>query len=132
VSWLDFAALTSGIGYVGVDVLANAVVLVLRRDVFVNVVLGRRGAAVLAVAIALLMVLLVAATVEASVRWPALAVFPMLGALWVGADLLPVLQITFGNSESYRTRTVSLLSTFGGLTVFVGLVLTFVRAQVSG
>jgi hypothetical protein len=131
VSWLTPLALTLGVAYVGADVLVCAVVLAIGRDVHTSVPVSRWAARVVAALVASLAALLLAATVETAVRVPALAVFPMLGALWVLADLPPMLKIGFGKGRADRLRTVSTLLTLGGLALLIGLMFAVVERQVS-
>lgn len=131
MSWSTSLGLALGAGYVGTDVAMNAVVLATGRDFSADVTFSRVRGWVIAGAVALIAALLLAVTVETAVRVPALAPFPMLGALWVGADLLPILQLVLGRDRVQKVRVVSPLSTFGGFAVLIGLLLVAVERAVS-
>lgn len=116
--------LFTGIGYVGVDVLFYAVVLLLDRDVQASFHLGRTLASAVFVSVVLQAGLLLISAVYVAVRWPALAVFPALGACWVGADA-PALLAAARGGDCQRESDSSPVLVFGGVALLVGLATTF-------
>lgn len=131
MSWLTSLALMLGGVYVGTEAMMHAIVLLVGRDFYADVYWGRWGARAIAAVLALLAGLLLAASVDVAIHWPALAAFPALGALWVIADLVPMVKIGFGSGFADRMRTVSKLSTVGGFVLLAGLLLTLLERRAS-
>lgn len=107
MSWLVSYALSIAIGYVVVDVLLGTVVLARGRDLEWDLVVPRPVALVIAALVLSEAVLLLVAAVVVATRWPALAVFPVLGACWVGADVPALVPATARGRDAYRVRTTS-------------------------
>jgi hypothetical protein len=120
VSWLVTAVLSVAIGYVLVDALICAVVLARGRDLAWDLSVPHPVFLVVLAVVASEVAFLLVVTVWTVTRWPALAVFPMLGACWVGADL-PVLMAGRGRDAS-RVKVTSPLTVALGLSLAASLI----------
>jgi hypothetical protein len=113
VSWLVTTVLSFAIGYVLVDALICAVVLLRGRDLEWDLSVPRSVfLAVLAVVLSETVFLVVVAAYVV-LWWPALAVFPALGACWVGVDLLGLMTAVRGGNASRVTVTSPLTVALG-------------------
>lgn len=116
--------LSTGIGYVGVDALIYALALLLPRGCRTTLRLGRCQARVVLSLVAIQSALLLTSAVYVAARWPVLAVFPALGACWVGADA-PALLAAARGGGCQRESDSSPVLVFGGVALLVGLATTF-------
>lgn len=116
-----------GIGYVLTDGVIASAAYVLRCDVRLTIELPAWLVWALTAIVVGESLALLGTSVYVAARWPALAVFPALGALWIGVDAAFLMGMRRNDEDEERRRAALPLYVLGAFALAVGLALTQTR-----